>query len=88
MTFVLHSARVAPLIVLCLLLASEDGTVYYWDGRKDQSVLGDLLTLQGEYCMQGTELGSFILADLFLWPLVASVPHFLSGLSLLSLWIL
>lgn len=29
MTFVLHSARVAPLIVLCLLLTSEDVAVYY-----------------------------------------------------------
>lgn len=34
MTFVLHSARVASLIVLCLLLPSEDVTVYYWDWEK------------------------------------------------------
>lgn len=34
MTFVLHSARVASLIVLCLLLTSEDAAVYYWEWEK------------------------------------------------------
>lgn len=34
MTFVLHSGRVAPLIVLCLLLTSEDVAVYCWEWEK------------------------------------------------------
>lgn len=34
MSFLLHSARVASLIVLCLLLTSEDVTVYYWEWEK------------------------------------------------------
>lgn len=41
-TFVLHSGRVASLIVLCLLLTSEDVTVYYGSGSRDQRMLRPL----------------------------------------------
>lgn len=89
MTFVLHSARVASLIVLCLLLTSEDAAVYYWEWEKGSVDAGRPLD-SAEVILhaRGQNSEVLFLLTFFLWPLVASVPHFLSGLSLLSLWIL
>lgn len=47
MTFVLHSGRVASLIVLCLLLTSEDVTVYYWQWEKGSDDAGRPLDSAG-----------------------------------------